>query len=338
MRKLLTGVTEWLPNILPKKKKLTKKERKALKAKKREEERLERERRKALRPPAPPRNRRNEQGTLHRLDERLEAYAAPLLDELFPQRARGRKQVNLIRVLNGILYHARTGCSWRLLPMEFGDYRTVHRWFIRLAEASFFRDFWELMLRESEDSQAVDWSWASIDGSFTRGAFGQQKSGPNPTDRGKGGSKRSVMVDGGGYPISIATDAANVHDCHLLKPTLDNAFKPKNYNGLRHLALDAGYDNNISRLALRGSRFVVHLKRIREEGLVKHTIPGDDGEPRRWKVERAHAWSHHFQTIKVRRAKKAVLYDAALELAASLLWYRRLYQAQGWLAQDRMTA
>jgi hypothetical protein len=46
---------------------------------------------------------------------------------------------------------------------------------------------------------------------------------------------------------------------------------------------------------------------------------------------------HHFQVIRVRRAKKAMLYDAAIEMASALLWYRRLYSASGWLEMERLT-
>ena len=36
--------------------------------------------------------------------------------------------------------------------------------------------------------------------------------GPNPTDRGKSGTKRHLVVDGHGTPLTIATTAANVHE------------------------------------------------------------------------------------------------------------------------------
>ena len=46
--------------------------------------------------------------------------------------------------------------------------------------------------------------------------------GPNPTDRGKAGSKRSVLVDGSGGPLSVVVAGANVHDTRLLAPTLES--------------------------------------------------------------------------------------------------------------------
>ena len=47
-----------------------------------------------------------------------------------------------------------------------------------------------------------------------------KKTGPNPTDRGKLGTKRSVVTDARGIPIGLAVAGANVPDDKLLEATL----------------------------------------------------------------------------------------------------------------------
>ena len=42
--------------------------------------------------------------------------------------------------------------------------------------------------------------------------MGGKKTGPNPTDRGKSGAKRSVLTDGHGVPVGVAIDGANRPD------------------------------------------------------------------------------------------------------------------------------
>jgi putative transposase len=49
-----------------------------------------------------------------------------------------------------------------------------------------------------------------------------EKTGKNPTDRGKLGVKRSVLIDGRGVPLAAAVDGANVHDQKLVTATLDD--------------------------------------------------------------------------------------------------------------------
>ena len=51
---------------------------------------------------------------------------------------------------------------------------------------------------------------------------GGQKTGSNPTDKGKQGSKRhEVVVDRGGAPLAVIHSAANVHDSKVLEEALD---------------------------------------------------------------------------------------------------------------------
>ena len=55
-----------------------------------------------------------------------------------------------------------------------------------------------------------------------QGPFWGDSTGRNPTDRGKAGSKRSVLVDGSGGPLSVVVAGANVHDTKLLAMTLES--------------------------------------------------------------------------------------------------------------------
>ena len=51
-------------------------------------------------------------------------------------------------------------------------------------------------------------------------AIGWEKTGPNPTDGGKSGSKSSVLTEGDGIPLAVAIDGANGQDIKLTEPTL----------------------------------------------------------------------------------------------------------------------
>ena len=82
--------------------------------------------------------------------------------------------------------------------------------------------------------------------SHGQGTFLGDLIGPNPTDRGKAGTKRSLLVDGEGGPLSIVVAGANVHDAKLLEATLDAIVveRPQpTEEEPQHLCLDKGYDN-----------------------------------------------------------------------------------------------
>lgn len=58
----------------------------------------------------------------------------------------------------------------------------------------------------------MDWSFQSIDGCTTKTPLGGEQTGANPTDRDKMGTKRHVLIDNNGFPISLLVAGANVHD------------------------------------------------------------------------------------------------------------------------------
>ncbi len=55
---------------------------------------------------------------------------------------------------------------------------------------------------------------------MTKAQLGGAVTGANPTDRGTKGTKRSILADGNGIPLSITVDGSNRHDKMLVKKTL----------------------------------------------------------------------------------------------------------------------
>ena len=70
--------------------------------------------------------------------------------------------------------------------------------------------------------------------------------GPNPTDRGKLGTKRHVLTDGKGIPLAVVITAANTHDMKAAVNTLDNIVVKRSSSKInkerQNLCLDKGYD------------------------------------------------------------------------------------------------
>ncbi len=158
-------------------------------------------------------------------------------------------------------------------------------------------------------------------------SFGGDLIGPNPTDRGKAGSKRSLLVDGEGGPLSVVVAGANVHDTKLLEATLEAIVveRPQpTEKAPQHLNLDKGYDNPPGHGAAAAHGYQAHIRRIGEEKLDAY---GKKRYPaRRWVVERALAWLSKCRAILIRYDKKASNYLGLLQLACALLWFRRQWR------------
>ena len=75
--------------------------------------------------------------------------------------------------------------------------------------------------------------------------FGGKKTGKNPTDRGKKGTKKSLLTDGDGGPLGVVIAGANVVEQKLLKETIEAIVveRPDPAEVEQHLCLDKGYDN-----------------------------------------------------------------------------------------------
>jgi transposase len=58
-----------------------------------------------------------------------------------------------------------------------------------------------------------DWSRACLDSGSVAAKRGGQATGPNPTDRGKAGTKRHVVADGQGTPLAVQVTGAHRQDC-----------------------------------------------------------------------------------------------------------------------------
>jgi transposase len=163
-------------------------------------------------------------------------------------------------------------------------------------------------------------------GQFERtGGFWGARTGPNPTDRGKNGSKHHLLVDGGGIPLAKALTAANTHDVTQLIPLVDAIVPISGKRGRprrrpRSLWADKAYDSMAHRLALweRGIEPVIPKRGTgRADGL----------GPVRWVVERTISWLHQCRRLRVRYERRDDIHDAFFTIGCILIYHRALQRS-----------
>jgi transposase len=84
-----------------------------------------------------------------------------------------------------------------------------------------FQKLYEILLDELNGADKIDWSRALVDSATTKAPSGGEKTGPNPTDRRKLGSKVHVLVDAKGVPLAVKLTGANAHDITQIIPLVD---------------------------------------------------------------------------------------------------------------------
>jgi putative transposase len=262
-----------------------------------------------------------------RLPDQIWKRMRKLIPHWRPSPKGGRPALDERTVADGIYYVMRTGCPWKAAPPQFGSGSSLHHYFQVWTKHRVFRRLWKQGLLEYDRRRHIQWNWQTLDGTMTKAPLGGEKTGKNPTDRGKLGTKRSVLTDGRGVPLGIVIAGANAPDMRLAKETLDSIPVPRPHpkgNRRHHLCLDKGYAfasvENVARR--RGYTTHIPAKRKKGEPEASHSKhPG--GKARRWVNERTHSWFNRFRRVLVRWEKKADNYLAVLHFDAAYYTFRQ---------------
>ncbi|WP_225732377.1 MULTISPECIES: transposase [unclassified Nocardia] len=129
--------------------------------------------------------------------------------------------------------------------------------------------------------------------------------GPNPTDRGKPGSKLHVLSDRTGIPVAIAISAADVHDSQRYDRDADRVAQTG------QAARGKDYDQSELRQWVRRRGIAVRIVR-------KDIESTEHLGRRRWVIERAVSWLTSYHRLNIRYDRKGIHYLGFLRLRAAL--------------------
>jgi transposase len=253
--------------------------------------------------------------------ERLE----PLLPH--PKRRRrhhpGRKPIDRRKVLTGIIFVLKTGIPWEELPQEMGCgcgmtcWNYLHAW----QQAGVWERLHEVLLNELQEADRIDWSRAAVDSTHTRALGGGQKTGENPTDRRKLGTKHHIVTDANGVPLAVTITGSNVHDVKEMLHVVDAVPNVSGKVGHPRKRPEKLYGDRAYYSAL-------HAEELSRRGIVpriaKRGTPHGSGLGiYRWVVERTASWLHSFRRLRLRTDRVAGIHEAFVALASSIIctWF-----------------
>ena len=167
--------------------------------------------------------------------------------------------------------------------------------------------------------------------------------GSNPVDRSKLGTKRHILTDKNGIPLSAVITSANKHDIKAITDVIDDAVikRPtttaapaasafssttKQRKTHQHLCLDRAYNSKPIEKEIINRRYVPHIQYKRKRGQSKlvHQINYQTAKDKRWVVERTNSWHNRFRKLFIRYEKKVDNYLGLVQLSCSIIIYRKI--------------
>jgi putative transposase len=251
------------------------------------------------------------------------------IESLLPPRPSHRfgghnPRVHDRRAMDAISFVLRTGCQWNALNATgLCSSSSAHRRFQEWTAAGVFVTLWATGLQEYDELVGLDWEWLAMDGAMTKAPLGGERTGRNPTDRGKQGTKRSLLVEAHGVPVGLAVEGANRHDKKVAEATLESipVDRPEpTQESPQGMCLDKGYDYDDTRELVREFGFTAHVRARGEEAKALKREAGS--KARRWVVERTHSWMNRFRRVLIRWEKKVENYFGMLHLVCAWITYR----------------
>ncbi len=236
------------------------------------------------------------------MDFRLLHLAATVINTCDPQPGRGpgHPPTETMRVVATQRRFLREGTPWRSLTAteDQASGSTLRRALARWAEPGLLGKAHALlvgMLRGHAD--------LTPDSCSVRAKRGGDHTGPNPTDRGKRGTKYHIAVDGNGVPVACIATAANVNDTLAFERLFVTAFAVM--ARIRTVFADKGYDAEHHRDLCRQFGTEPHIYR-------RGQPRGSGLGGRRWPVERSNAWLLENKRLVLRYDRLGLVVQALL--------------------------
>jgi putative transposase len=236
-------------------------------------------------------------------------------------RGRGRPPADNRAVINGIWHVLWTGCQWKSIRKEwFGVSSSVlHERFQTWQQQGLFEKLFKVIVKYYAREHGIGWKWQSVDSMMSAAPLGGAKTGRNPTDRGKSGSKIHLLVDERGAPLAIWITGANEHDKWSADDLIVRVAVKRPYTE-QHFCADRGYDFEDVHTFVSLNKYVAHIKHKRKRNEPKEECPisGEKSYPaRRWVVERTFGWLAKRRSVATRWCKKPENWLAFVHMACA---------------------
>lgn len=259
------------------------------------------------------------------------AYASELTLEpyqlfaslLGPAHATGRpRNVNLMLVVQAILYVLVSGCAWRLLPNQYPPSSTVYYYFRKWRNDGSWKRIHDHRVEwvRVSDNREPSASAASLDSQSVPSAVMVNEAVGYDAAKKIKGRKRFTLVDSLGLLIAVRVVAANVPERAGAKQLLNRVRQERHrVPRLTRIWVDGGFSGeDFLQGVMDTCRWIIEVV-VRPEGAKGFVLL-----PKRWTVERTYGWLHWCRRLNVDYERLPASSEAFIHIAMIRLMLGRL--------------
>ena len=204
-----------------------------------------------------------------------------------------KRKYSLREVYNAILYVAKGGIQWRMLPKDMVPWQSVYYYFRKWTMSGLLEEMHDYLVvkvrikkgKNSTPTVGIIDSQTAKASNMCEGNVGYD--GGKKTK----GRKRHIVVDTLGLILTVVIHTAGIHDSNGATQTLQ-ALKVKYLGCIKKVFADSGYIGDLIQWAKTFLCFEIEIVKRTEEHVFKVV-------PKRWIVERTFAWlSFHRRLAK----------------------------------------
>lgn len=236
------------------------------------------------------------------------------------KQKKGKPRANLETMMAGILYYLRSGCSWELLPIEFGPHQTVYGWYVRLCDEKFFNKLFIELKKAFFKKNNKKIKRLCSDGSLVQQCKKNELTGHNPRNKNKSTLNRMMTTNEDGLPLCLLITSGVAHDSIFFTTCFYEATEGLELDKNWYSHADKGFDSKQIRTFIRnhgGIPVIPHRQLGNYQGI------SEKKDPHRFVVERTFSWANAYKNLKTVFIKRSDRIKEMSSLFSLIIYLKR---------------